>query len=126
VNDKWLAAHHTPWCFREDSGDMAGRSERAFIINLDDSSGPGTHWTAARRSGGTLFYADPFGIALSGYPPKELRGSGDRTVVNRISWQRPSTNLCGYYAYLFTKALDKLSPDATQKDLELAIRRELA
>jgi hypothetical protein len=94
------------------------QTEKAFVINLDDPSGPGTHWTAARKVGRTLFYADPFGLIMGGYPPEELQRMGLRNVSNRIAWQRPSTNFCGYYAYLFTKALNKLKESDGQKELE--------
>lgn len=108
-----------PWCYRDDVSRLA-KTGRAFVINLDSAGGKGTHWTAARVVGGTLFYADPFGSVLNGYPPAEL--TGGKSIVNRIAWQRPSTNLCGYYAYLFARdALPKMRASSTQKQLEDAL-----
>jgi hypothetical protein len=116
--------------FRRDAGKQAAQTQSPFVINLDDPSGPGTHWTAARRVGATLFYADPFGLVLGGYPPEELQAmakeKGWRTVVNRISWQRPSTNYCGYYAYLFTKGLAQLSPTDGVDQLEARLKGAVA
>jgi hypothetical protein len=117
VSSEWLEKHHTRWCFREDAPKLAATG-RSFVINLDDKDGMGTHWTAARKVGDTLFYADPFGTILSGYPPRELEQTSGRSVINRIAWQRPETNLCGYYAHLFTKALDKASEKWDAKRLE--------
>lgn len=103
------------------------QSEKAFVINLGNKDSEGTHWVAARKTGGTLMYADPFGTVLKGYPPKELREDPDvkRVVVNRVSWQRPSTSLCGYYSHLFTKALNDLPEDVTQKELEETLARSI-
>ena len=39
------------------------------IINLDDKSGPGTHWVAYRKLGKDVTYFDSFGNLK---PPKEL------------------------------------------------------
>jgi hypothetical protein len=98
------------------------QSGEPFVINLDDKGGKGTHWTAALLRDRTLFYADPFGTILSGYPPKELRvPSARKIVVNRVAWQRPETNLCGYYAYLFTKALKNAKKSWSAEDLEQAL-----
>lgn len=94
-----------PWCFRDKCREMA-KQGNAFIINLDDSTGPGTHWTAARLVDNILYYADPFGTMLNGWPPEELNDIGDKKIINRISFQRPSTKLCGYYAMAFAAALD--------------------
>jgi hypothetical protein len=117
VSSDWLREKKVPWCFREDCAKLAD-TENPFIINLDDKGNGGTHWVAARMIGDTLFYADPFGTMLNGYPPEELQRLAKRQVINSISWQRPSTNLCGYYAYRFTKALDKLTQNMGQKDME--------
>jgi hypothetical protein len=134
VTGEWLEAHGMPWCFREKSGEMAASSEKPFVINLDDSDGPGTHWTAAGRKGTTLFYGDPFGIILSGYVPEELMELYKRrkhnaiikhVITNRVAWQRPSTNLCGYYAYLIAKAIDKMSEKGTVAQFERQIALEL-
>jgi len=87
------------------------RRGRAFVINMDEVGGPGTHWTAARlirwESGSTtLYYADPLGTVLSGFPPRELEGIANETIINNITFQRPDTNLCGYWSYLIGVAID--------------------
>lgn len=117
MSSEWLNAHGTPWCFRDQCAKLA-LSGKPFVINLDSNGGGGTHWVAARLIGDKLFYADPFGTVLSGYPPKELGRLAPIHVVNRIAWQRPSTNYCGYYSYLFTKALQKAKPSTTVDELE--------
>lgn len=106
-----------PWCFRADSAKMAKKG-RAFIINLDDSTGRGTHWVAARLFGDTLYYADPFGTILNGWPPAELETTGSKKIVNRIAFQRPSTSLCGYYSILFAKAMDEIKEPLSRDQFE--------
>ena len=39
------------------------------VVNLDDKSGPGTHWVAYRKLGTDVTYFDSFGNLK---PPKEL------------------------------------------------------
>ena len=45
------------------------RSKEAAVINLDDKSGPETHWVAYRKLGKDDMYFDSFGNLK---PPKEL------------------------------------------------------
>ncbi len=53
-----------------DSLPMRGpRRYEAAIINLDDSSGPGTHWVAYRKNNSQVTYYDSFGDLP---PPIEL------------------------------------------------------
>jgi hypothetical protein len=104
--------------------DRAGpllRSGQGAVINLDDSSGSGSHWVAARLIGGALYYADPFGTLLGGYPPEELTRLARRHVTNRTTWQRPDTHLCGYYAASFVDALNSLKGDETPEQFEKAL-----
>jgi len=107
-----------PWCFRQDSASLA-KTGVPFIINLDDKGHKGTHWTAARVINGVLYYADPFGTILNGWPPIEL--AGYPRVINEVSFQRPNTQLCGYYAICFVNAMQGLRGDEGQKEFEKAL-----
>lgn len=40
-----------------------------LILNLDDTTGGGTHWTALYNNGDMLYYFDSFGMP----PPKEIK-----------------------------------------------------
>lgn len=123
MSSEWLEKKGTPWSYRVDAPEML-KDEEAIVINLGNKGSKGTHWVAARKIGGTLLYADPFGTVLKGYPPNELRKDPEikRIISNRVAWQRPSTGLCGYYSYLFTKALNELPEDTTQEELEESLR----
>lgn len=117
VDSAYIEAWGLPWCFREDAGRVA-RNGRAFVINLDNKGNPGSHWTAARLVSNTLYYADPFGTMLNGWPPRELDTLAVPQVVNRISFQRPKSELCGYYAICFALAMDRIKGTLTRPQFE--------
>lgn len=125
MNSDLLEEVGIPWCFREDSAEMARRG-KAFVINLDNKGNAGTHWTAARFVNGTLYYADPFGTIMNGWPPKELEKISNKKIINRISFQRPSTKLCGYYAMLFAMGMDTIgNKDLSTKEFESLLLKSI-
>ena len=90
------------------------------IINLDDITGPGTHWVCYRNLdggrhspqnppaawSGVIEYFDPFGLIM----PNEVldyfhTGSGKRIVYSMDEIQNRNTVLCGYWClyYLFER-----------------------
>jgi hypothetical protein len=81
------------------------------VINLDSKGGVGTHWVAARLIGSTLYYADPLGTLLAGFAPSELLSLAKRVITNPITFQRPSSILCGYWAFLFYYALSAMEKE---------------
>ena len=117
-----------PWCFRADAPRLAAIGA-PFIINLDDRTGAGTHWVAAclKSAGGlqTLYYADPLGTLLNGYPPKELERYR-RRIVSRPTFQHPASHLCGYYAIAFVNVMRQMPAGVSQKDFEDRLIRALA
>lgn len=117
VSSKYIERYGLPWCYREDSWKCA-TTGKAFIINLDDKGREGTHWTAARLVGNTLYYADPFGTMLNGWPPAELSIPDVTQVVNRVSFQRPKSELCGYYAICFALAMDCIDRPLSRSQFE--------
>jgi len=54
--------------FLRDTLPKASRRSECGILNLDNSSGRGTHWTAWYRKGDKKHYFDRFGLP----PPTEL------------------------------------------------------
>jgi hypothetical protein len=83
----------------------------------------GTHWVAARLLHNTLYYADPFGTLLGGYPPTELAVCAKKIITNPITFQRPTTNLCGYWAYLFATAMDAIKAPITRSEFSDLLMR---
>lgn len=70
------------------------------IINLDNKTGPGTHWVAYKKRGSRVEYYDSFGDLR---PPAEViryfRGS--KIYYNYAREQNFNTNICGHLCLKF-------------------------
>ena len=93
------------------------------IINLDDMSGPGTHWVCYRNINwgsaspqnppaawsGVAEYFDPFGLIMPNEALEYFNTSGKRIVYSIDEIQNRSTVLCGYWClyYLFERQKGK-------------------
>ena len=75
------------------------------IINLDDITGPGTHWVCYRNIDNVVEYFDPFGLIMPNEALKYFHTSGKRIVYSMDEIQNRSTVLCGYWClyYLFER-----------------------
>lgn len=66
------------------------------IVNLDDSSGDGTHWVCYKKLLNTVYYFDSFGNLP---PPQELQlyfKHVKDVLYNFNRWQMENTNVCGH------------------------------
>ena len=74
-----------------------------YIINLDDSDGNGTHWTALYFNDNALnsCYFDSYGFV----PPLEVEEKIKPYVYNDADIQDFNSEACGYYALAFIKFL---------------------
>jgi len=77
-----------------------------LVINLDDSSGGGTHWVClcnSKKSKRILYY-DSFGIE---YPPEEILQMKTKKgiVANDSQHQDINSILCGYYCLKVIKSI---------------------
>lgn len=69
------------------------------IVNLDDSSGAGTHWVAYYKRGGDIKYFDSFGNLP---PPIEiLNYLGTNIRYNYNVYQKFDTFICGHLCLKF-------------------------
>ena len=70
------------------------------IINLDDVSGPGTHWVAYRKRGNNFVYFDSFGDQQ---PPLDLMLylDVDEVKYNHERYQDFNTYVCGHLCLQF-------------------------
>ena len=59
-----LKITHFRGCFIRDEirSLKSSKDDVCFIMNTDDSSSSGTHWTAVNVSNGTTFYFDSYGL----------------------------------------------------------------
>lgn len=77
------------------------------VVNLDDTTGRGTHWVCYRKQNNIVSYFDSFGNLR---PPDELRkyfGPGTHVRYNYKTYQRPDTVICGHLCLLFLVAEEK-------------------
>lgn len=80
--------------------DKCWKYERG-IINIDDSDGPGTHWTGYIRKNNEVKYFDPFGNLKP--PLNFLNYMKDVTSIsyNRCRYQPDNTVICGHLCLEF-------------------------
>ena len=64
------------------------------MLNLDDSTGEGTHWVCWKNE----IYFDPYGLP----PPEEFRSVWSGRY-NDIQYQHKLSFLCGYFCLFFLK-----------------------
>lgn len=79
------------------------KAGQSIVINLDNSSGNGTHWTALYRDKEKLNYFDSFGMA----PPQELVDLFPRVKIvhNTHQFQPMSNTNCGAYSVYFIREM---------------------
>jgi hypothetical protein len=67
-----------------------------YIINLDKSSGPGTHWCAIYKNDKTFYY-DSYGFP----PPEEIEQIIKPYIYSTKQQQDIKSTSCGFYVILF-------------------------
>lgn len=75
--------------------------DETAIVNLDTSTGPGTHWVCYRKNGNAVDYFDALGNLR---PPIELIryfGPGVRLTYNYIRKQQLGAVICGHLCLQF-------------------------
>ena len=91
-------------------------NDESLILNIDDSTGDGTHWTCLFSKNGKCLYFDSYGFE----PPIAIQkycGVKDR-LYNSFKIQAPNEIICGHYCIyvlyklnngaLFTDVLNEL------------------
>lgn len=71
------------------------------IVNLDNSTGPGTHWVCYKKLRKLVYYFDSFGNLP---PPKELYtyfGKTDNILYNNDALQTYDSVVCGHLCLEF-------------------------
>ena len=72
----------------------------AYIINLDEDSGIGTHWVALYVKNNDITYFDSFGVE---HIPKEIKKfiGNKNVIVNIFRMQAYDSIMCGYFCIEF-------------------------
>lgn len=67
----------------------------SLIVNMDESSGKGTHWTSLFVTETSSYYFDSFGLP----PPKEVINycPNNNRFYNTFKIQKPEEVICGHY-----------------------------
>ncbi len=77
----------------------------SYIVNVDPSSKPGSHWTAFDFSAdGSAYFFDSYGNAPEQYDEHFkhfLDNNSCRWMYNRIHLQGPLSSVCGQYCLYF-------------------------
>ena len=72
------------------------------IVNLDDSTGQGTHWVVYRNIDNNIFeYFDPFELKNPYEVQLYLQKSGDKLVYSTDQIQERDSVLCGYWCLYY-------------------------
>ena len=83
------------------------RRNESGIVNLDDATGPGTHWVAYAKRNNRVMYFDSFGNLR---PPKELERYFENDAMaieyNRTSYQTYDQSFCGQMCLRFLQTVD--------------------
>ena len=75
--------------------------KKCGIINLDEMSGPGTHWVCYRNLDSVVEYFDPFGLIMPNEVLKYFNTSGKPRVYSMDEIQNRNTVLCGYWCLYY-------------------------
>jgi hypothetical protein len=69
-----------------------------YILNLDKSTGPGTHWVLLYNVRPShVIYFDSFGMPPPRIVNKYMNQTGKRIVINKVNLQNIKSNCCGWY-----------------------------
>lgn len=96
-------------------------SNDEYIVNLDNKTG--THWIFMKVQHPYIFWIDPMGTELSGYPTQEIREWATQNDFNKvyasdIQIQPLKSNLCGHICLYIAKTIpDKLTEKSFDKYL---------
>lgn len=86
--------------------------EGAYIINMDNHTGNGTHWLGLFKSGDNVIYFDSFGLAAPDDIEKWIKKNNiNGYYVNTKQIQNIKEGYCGQYVILFLYYMTYKSPE---------------
>ena len=83
-----------------------------YIVNLDDATGPGSHWVCIYNCNCDIcYYFDSFGVDPCDEVLKFIRQSQKKVVMsNTFQIQKLGTIMCGYFCIYVCNELMKNTP----------------
>jgi hypothetical protein len=91
--------------FMRDNLPRSPTDDESMIINIDDSTGPGTHWVCLFIRDGSCIYFDSYGLGV----PTEVAQycTNSERHYSTFPIQTLGSNLCGHYCIYVLYKLDK-------------------
>ena len=96
---KFKIPHFRGVFMRNELSSMTPHRYETGIINLDSTSGSGTHWVAYSKKNSRVVYSDSFGLR----PPPEVKRyfAGNQLLYNNNRIQKFDSSNCGKLCLLF-------------------------
>ena len=83
----------------------------SYVVNLDKDSGNGSHWVALCISPRCIFYIDPLGTELSGFPTKSVVHLSQMLKLplqaSKMNIQPADSNFCGEFSMYIAKRFNE-------------------
>lgn len=100
---KQLKIKHFRGVFMKDRLPKKVHKYESGVINLDNSFGPGTHWTAYKKCGNTIYYFDSFGNLKPRFEVCKYFNSGGKCNIfyNHNRYQSYNSFRCGHLCIKF-------------------------
>jgi hypothetical protein len=99
-----------------------------MLYNTDTKTGSGKHWQVWCLQKPDIFFFDPFGTKVGGYPPQEIRTWGGshgytRLVAYEDDTQHIKSALCGFYSMYVAKKMTKYMGQLTPERFDAMIHK---
>ena len=97
INNYFNGKSYFDGCYSKDALPKKMLLTKFYIINLDDSSGQGTHWTMGASNSKQVIYFDTFGVTCPVNVLKFMRTAKKPMYYSTTTLQDMKSELCGYY-----------------------------
>lgn len=96
--------------FSKDELPSVINKDESCIVNLDNQSGPGSHWVAVYNSAKdpkNVYYFDSYGMPPANHIANYMKTSGKKIIYNSSQLQGLKNTTCGYYCMYVITELNK-------------------
>ena len=101
-----LGVKHYAGCWPDDQLPLLEDKE-GCILNYQSTGEPGSHWTALRRYGNTIYHFDSLGFPPDEHVEELLDKTGMELETEPIRLQRDESHYCGHYCLLFLRSVEE-------------------
>ena len=119
-------------CFSDDELPELAENE-GCIMNYQSSDEPGSHWTALRRFGRTIYHFDSLGFPPDEHVEAYLEDAELELSSEPIRLQRDESHYCGHYCLLYLLSVEEPEDipmfynqfSVTESDLDLKLNDKI-